>query len=171
MRALIFNTHGESNGRGSHPGTLTQRMDYIMSPWVFERFRSHKIALTHEFSFQGGDGFMWFGDDLLGEASLMQLLCARFKATEDATRDEFYNDTDFVWDFYNEVINQQDSLYHDDDYRYILSGFARNFLIPSGSRLKFVRPVDHLHNQLSPQDVFGPYRIMRFCNNWGYRPM
>ena len=60
MRALIFNTHSESNGREVTQHT-TQRMDYIMSPWVFERFRSHKIALTHEFSFQGGDRFMWFG--------------------------------------------------------------------------------------------------------------
>ena len=81
----------------------------------------------------------------------MQLLCARFKPTEEATKDEFYNDADFVWDFYNEVINQQDSLYPDDDYRYILSGFARNFLIPSGSRPEIRQPVDHLHNQLSPK--------------------
>ena len=57
MRALVFNTHGESIGRGGHPGTLNQRMDYIMSPWVMDRFRRHNIALTHEFSFQGGDGF------------------------------------------------------------------------------------------------------------------
>ncbi|ERL46157.1 hypothetical protein RS24_01150 [Candidatus Micropelagos thuwalensis] len=160
MRALIFNTHGESNGRGSHPGTLTQRMDYIMSPWVFERFRSHKIALTHEFSFQGGDGFLWFGDNLLGEASLMQLLCARFKPTEDATKDEFYNDTDFVWDFYNEVINQQDSLYHDDDYRYILSGFARNFLIPSGSRPEIRQASGPL-----AQSTFTPRRIRAIPHN------
>ncbi|MBL71508.1 MAG: hypothetical protein CML95_08240, partial [Rhodobiaceae bacterium] len=63
MRALVFNTHGESIGRGGHPGTLTQRMDYIMSPWVVDRFRRHHIALTHEFSFQGGDGFLWFADN------------------------------------------------------------------------------------------------------------
>ena len=160
MRALIFNTHGESNGRGSHPGTLTQRMDYIMSPWVFERFRSHKISLTHEFSFQGGDGFLWFRDELLGEASLMQLLCARFKPTEEATKDEFYNDADFVWDFYNEVINQQDSLYHDDDYRYILSGFARNFLIPSGSRPEIRQASGPL-----AQSTFTPRRIRAIPHN------
>ena len=114
---------------------------------------------------------MWFRDELLGEASLMQLLCARFKPTEEATKDEFYNDADFVWDFYNEVINQQDSLYHDDDYRYILSGFARNFLIPSGSRPEIRQASGPLAQSTFTQDVFAPYRIMRFCNNWGYRPM
>ena len=58
------------------------------------------------------------------EAALMQLLCARFQPTDAAGEDEFYADADFVWDFYNEVINQQDSLYHDDDYRYVLSGLC-----------------------------------------------
>jgi phosphoenolpyruvate carboxylase len=160
MRALIFNTHGESIGRGGHPGNLTQRMDYIMSPWVFERFRSQKIALTHEFSFQGGDGFLWFGDDRLGEASLLQLLCARFQPTQAAADDEFYADADFVWDFYNEVINQQDSLYHDDDYRYVLSGFARNFLIPSGSRPEIRQASGPL-----AQSTFTPRRIRAIPHN------
>ena len=160
MRALIFNTHGESIGRGGHPGTLTQRMDYIMSPWVFERFRRQKIALTHEFSFQGGDGFLWFGDDRMGEASLLQLLCARFQPTETAADDEFYADADFVWDFYNEVINQQDSLYHDDDYRYMLSGFARNFLIPSGSRPEIRQASGPL-----AQSTFTPRRIRAIPHN------
>ena len=61
IRALIFNTHGESNGRGSHPGTLTQRMDYIMSPWVFERFRSHKISLPMSSAFRVETGFCGLG--------------------------------------------------------------------------------------------------------------
>jgi phosphoenolpyruvate carboxylase len=160
MRALIFNTHGESIGRGGHPGTLTQRMDYIMSPWVFERFRQQNIALTHEFSFQGGDGFLWFGNNQLGEASLLQLLCARFQPSEMAADDEFYADADFVWDFYNEVINQQDSLYHDDDYRYMLSGFARNFLIPSGSRPEIRQASGPL-----AQSTFTPRRIRAIPHN------
>ena len=160
MRALIFNTHGESIGRGGHPGTLTQRMDYIMSPWVFERFRRQNIALTHEFSFQGGDGFLWFGNDRLGEASLLQLICARFQPSEMAADDEFYADADFVWDFYNEVINQQDSLYHDDDYRYMLSGFARNFLIPSGSRPEIRQASGPL-----AQSTFTPRRIRAIPHN------
>ena len=160
MRAVIFNTHGESMGRGGHPGNLTQRMDYIMSPWVFERFRSQNIDVTHEFSFQGGDGFLWFGNRYIGEAALLQLLCARFQPTETATQDAFYADADFVWDFYNEVINQQDSLYNDNDYRYILSGFARNFLIPSGSRPEIRQASGPL-----AQSTFTPRRIRAIPHN------
>ena len=95
----------------------------------------------------------------------MQLLCARFQPTDAADEDEFYADADFVWDFYNEVINQQDSLYHDDDYRYVLSGFARNFLIPSGSRPKFAKPAARWRNRRSRRAAFVPFRIMRFCSS------
>ena len=79
----------------------------------------------------------------------MQLLCARFQPTEAAGDDEFYADADFVWDFYNEVINQQDSLYHDDDYRYVLSGFARNFLSLQARDRKFAKPAARWPNRLS----------------------
>ena len=133
-RVTIFNTHGESIGRGGHPGNLTDRMNYILSPWVIAKFQRKNIALTHEFSFQGGDGYLWFAEDNLADASLSQLISARFQSVSDSNNDIFYKDTDFIWDFYNEVITQQDSLYKDTDYRYLLSGFARNFLIPSGSR-------------------------------------
>ena len=160
LRAIVFNTHGESCGRGGHPGSLKQRVDYIMSPWVLARFQHHKIALTHEFSFQGGDGYLWFADKQIGEAALMQLLCARFQPTDDALNDEFYDDADFVWDFYNEVITQQDSLYHDDDYRFILSGFARNFLIPTGSRPEIRQASGPME-----QSTFTPRRIRAIPHN------
>lgn len=160
LRAIVFNTHGESSGRGGHPGSLKMRMDYIMSPWVMNRFERHDIALTHEFSFQGGDGFLWFADRNIGEAALMHLLCTRFQPTEETQNDEFYDDADFVWDFYNEVITQQDSLYHDDDYRFILSGFARNFLIPSGSRPEIRQASGPL-----AQSTFTPRRIRAIPHN------
>ncbi|MGC6511823.1 MAG: phosphoenolpyruvate carboxylase [Parvibaculales bacterium] len=134
IRTIIFNTHGESIGRGGHPGTLKQRVNYIMSPWVFHKFGTLGLKLTHEFSFQGGDGYLWFANKKLANASLMHLICARFEDVSAAGEDGFYADADFIWDFYNEIITQQDSLYRDSDYRYLLSGFARNFLIPSGSR-------------------------------------
>lgn len=134
IRTIIFNTHGESIGRGGHPGTLKQRMNYIMSPWVFHKFNTLGLKLTHEFSFQGGDGYLWFANKKLAQSSLLQLICARFEDVTQAAEDGFYADADFIWDFYNEIITQQDSLYRDADYRYLLSGFARNFLIPTGSR-------------------------------------
>lgn len=160
VRAVIFNTHGESAGRGGHPGTLTQRMDYIMSPWVFNRFAERNIQLTHEFSFQGGDGYLWFANYQLAEAGLMQLFSARFKDRSAAEKDPFYKDADFIWDFYNEVINQQDSLYNDGDYRFLLSGFARNYLLASGSRPEIRQASEPLS-----QSTFTPRRIRAIPHN------
>lgn len=160
VRAVIFNTHGESAGRGGHPGTLSERMDYIMSPWVFNRFAARNIPLTHEFSFQGGDGFLWFANQALAESALMQLIHARFDEHEKAEQDPFYADADFVWDFYNEVINQQDSLYNDTDYRFLLSGFARNYLIASGSR-----PEIRQASGPMAQATFTPRRIRAIPHN------
>lgn len=134
IQTVIFNTHGESIGRGGHPGSLKERIDYVMSPWVFEKFKRLKIPVTHEISFQGGDGYLWFSKEKLAKSSLLQIMLTRFQNTERANDDIFYSNADFIWDFHNEIITQQDSLYSDADYRYILSGFARNFLIPSGSR-------------------------------------
>ena len=160
VRAVIFNTHGESAGRGGHPGSLTERMDYIMSPWVFNRFEERNIPLTHEFSFQGGDGYLWFDNAQLAEAGLMQLFAARFKDRSAAETDPFYRDADFIWDFYNEVINQQDSLYNDADYRFLLSGFARNYLVASGSRPEIRQASEPLS-----QSTFTPRRIRAIPHN------
>ena len=160
VRAVIFNTHGESAGRGGHPGDLSARMDYIMSPWVFNRFAERNIHLTHEFSFQGGDGYLWFATQELADAGLMQLVSARFKDRSAADKDPFYQDADFIWDFYNEVINQQDSLYNDADYRFLLSGFARNYLIASGSRPEIRQASEPLS-----QSTFTPRRIRAIPHN------
>lgn len=159
-RVTIFNTHGESIGRGGHPGTLTDRMNYILSPWILAKFAKRRIRLTHEFSFQGGDGYLWFAAPELASASLLQLICARFQNTQASLTDPFYRDADFIWDFYNEVITQQDSLYNDTDYRYLLSGFARNFLIPSGSR-----PEIRQASGPMTQSSFTPRRIRAIPHN------
>jgi hypothetical protein len=36
--ALIFNTHGESMGRGAHPSSFADRLAWPMSPWARRRF-------------------------------------------------------------------------------------------------------------------------------------
>jgi len=58
VTALVFNTHGEGLGRGGHPGTIKERLDYAMSPWAISQFERRNIHLCHETSFQGGDGYL-----------------------------------------------------------------------------------------------------------------
>jgi len=134
VMAIIFNTHGESMGRGGHPGTLSDRIDYVMSPWAIRQFEDRHIPLCHETSFQGGDGFLWFQTDRLAHASLTSIISARDSDRRQAVDDPFYTDRDFSWDVFRSLSTEQEGLYGDSNYVNLLSGFGQNLLIPTGSR-------------------------------------
>ena len=70
VAALIFNTHGESMGRGAHPSSFADRIEWPLSPWARRRFARAGIALEPEVSFQGGDGYLFFGTPELALATL-----------------------------------------------------------------------------------------------------
>lgn len=134
VAALVFNTHGEGLGRGGHPGTVGERVDYAMSPYAVAQFEKRDIALRHETSFQGGDGFLWFQTQDLANATVLSLIEARFADRIEAEDDPFYTERDFSWDLYRTIQNAQEKLYDDPDYVAILGGFGQNLLIPTGSR-------------------------------------
>lgn len=134
VTAIVFNTHGESLGRGSHPGTLKERVDYVMSPWAMCQFENNDLPLCHETSFQGGDGFLWFQTEALTRSSITSLIAARYADRSDAEDDVFYTDRDFSWDVFRTMSSEQDALYRDPNYVTLLGGFGQNMLIPTGSR-------------------------------------
>ena len=134
VTALVFNTHGEGLGRGGHPGTVHERVDYAMSPYSVRQFEKRGLELIHETSFQGGDGFLWFQTPELAEGTVLSLIGARHADRSDAEADPFYTERDFSWDLYRTIQNSQEQLYADPDYVAILGGFGQNLLIPTGSR-------------------------------------
>ena len=134
VTALVFNTHGEGLGRGGHPGTVHERVDYAMSPYAVHQFDKRGIPLVHETSFQGGDGFLWFQTPELADGTVLSLIGARFSDRSEAENDPFYTERDFSWDLYRTIQNSQEQLYADPDYVAILGGFGQNLLIPTGSR-------------------------------------
>ena len=134
VTAIVFNTHGEGNGRGGHPGDIRARVNYVMSPWAVHQFIKRAIPLCNETSFQGGDGFLWFQNEKLARATVTNLVTTRSQDTSAAEDDIFYQENDFSWDVYRTLSSQQDSLYHDPDYVTVLGGFGQNLLIPTGSR-------------------------------------
>ena len=134
VTALVFNTHGEGLGRGGHPGTIRERLDYAMSPWAMLQFDRRGIHLCHETSFQGGDGYLWFQTPALADATVFSLLGGRFSDRKDAADDPFYTEKDFSWDVYRTIGSEQDGLYSDPNYVGLLGGLGQNMLIPTGSR-------------------------------------
>lgn len=144
---LIFNTHGESMGRGAHPASMAARVDYVLSPWARSRFAHNGIALVHETSFQGGDGYVHFGTEALAFATLNRLVEAHMAPLQyDADDDAFYRESDTTLDIYRRVVGYQTDLLHDPVYSKALSALGMSLLHNTGSRKskrQFEVAVDH----------------------------
>lgn len=133
IEVVIFNTHGESMGRGGHPGGFKKRLDHLMTPWARARYAYDNLRLNAECSFQGGDGFLHFQSDALAEASVQEIF-RWAQTTPERHTDRFYSDINYSWDVYRTIKSWQESLFENRDYQRTVSAFAHNFLPPSGSR-------------------------------------
>ena len=71
---MIFNTHGESIGRGGHPISLIDRLNYVNCNYTRKKIDEWKINLVQEMSFQGGDGYQYFMNHNLVYASISRIL-------------------------------------------------------------------------------------------------
>lgn len=134
IEALVFNTHGESMGRGAHAGNFADRMNHLATPWVRSRFAKNGIPLAEECSFQGGEGYVHFETPRLAAATLEMVWEAITTQNRADYEDQFYKDINYSWDFYRGLKRWQESLFQRNDYRLILSGFAQRFLFKTGSR-------------------------------------
>lgn len=135
LDAVIYDTHGESMGRGGHPGGIVDRCLYALSPWARQKFTRHQMHITHEQSFQGGDGYVWFTNDSLAEQTLAGILVALKEGREiDADQDPFYRQTSASIDFFNAVKRRQESLFRDPAYNLALGTIGLPLLPQTGSR-------------------------------------
>jgi phosphoenolpyruvate carboxylase len=134
LSLLIFNTHGESMGRGAWPGSFDQRFDHLLSHWTRQQSRDRGVPLRHEVSFQGGDGYLHFANDELATATYNAFADHLLSDPSDAAQDPFYDRTDLVWDFYRALRRWHERLFANPDYGHLLNDFATNFLIKAGSR-------------------------------------
>lgn len=132
---LIFNTHGESMGRGAWPGTFEERFNHLLTPWTRAGARRRNLQLRHEVSFQGGDGFLHFANPALAEAT-MAAWCQHTLSEPDTSADPFYTRTDLVWDFYRSLRAWHERLFVNADYGRLLGAFSSGLTVTAGSRPK-----------------------------------
>ncbi len=132
VETLVFSTHGESMGRGAHPGPLRRRLRYVMpgeSRWRF--FRSG-LPLKHETSFQGGDGYLFYANKLFAERALATIIMSGKDPGEG--EDPFYTDTNLALDFQLRLRDYQQDLFAHPGYRALLGALGANLLFKTGSR-------------------------------------
>ncbi len=133
LEVVIFDTHGESIGRGGHPGSLRRRLEYFDTPESRRLFRRHGIFLCQETSFQGGDGYQLFLRDETALAVPCRCLEHVFEPPPEEA-DPFYERTTYVDEFFATVRQFNTRLVDDPCYARLLGMFGTNLLYRTGSR-------------------------------------
>ncbi|MCC5997004.1 MAG: phosphoenolpyruvate carboxylase [Oceanicaulis sp.] len=134
VSVVVFNTHGESMGRGAHPGGFNDRLDHLLTPWARGKFAAAGAPVIHETSYQGGDGFIHFAHPALAKATMMATARHLLAGPQALRGDPFYAEIDYTWDVYRALKAWQEALFENADYRAAVTAFAPNMLVRSGSR-------------------------------------
>lgn len=134
LEVVLFDTHGEGLGRGGHPDGLAARLAYLDPPAVRAAFEERGIALRHESSFQGSDGYLTFGTPALAHAAVARLAEHAFNGMEGARTDPVYAEGDYVADLFAGMRVAMAGLVEDGGYAALLGGFGPALLDGTGSR-------------------------------------
>ncbi len=134
VELVLFDTHGESVGRGAHPTNLTEALAYADTPASREAWRRNGIPVKEEVSFQGGDGYLYFMNQSSALAALTRIMEHAVEPPPAAAADPFYAEGETLRELFTAITTFQVDLMADPDFGALLGAFATNFLYPSGSR-------------------------------------
>ncbi|MBV8525664.1 MAG: phosphoenolpyruvate carboxylase, partial [Acetobacteraceae bacterium] len=134
IEVILFDTHGESIGRGGHPRSLADRLAYLFPNANRLALSRVGAALREESSFQGGDGYLLFGTPRLALATVAGIAEHAFSRQDSATVDPIYDEADFAADFFATIRASMAELVEDPGYIALLGAFGPALLDPAGSR-------------------------------------
>jgi phosphoenolpyruvate carboxylase len=134
LEVILFNTHGESIGRGGHPQTLADRLRYAAPPMSRSEFERRGLRVKEEVSFQGGDGYMPFMTPAAATATMREILAFALDVSDETRNDAIYAAPDYAAEFFATVQQEFSNLVDDPDYAALLSLFGTNLLYRTGSR-------------------------------------
>jgi phosphoenolpyruvate carboxylase len=134
VEIVLFDTHGESIGRGAHPGSLADRLTYLSPTASRHALASAGLAVREESAFQGGDGYAFFGTPELALATVARLAEHAFPLPAPPAVDPVYADPDFAADFFPTIGAGMQALVEDPGYAALLGAFGPALLDKTGSR-------------------------------------
>ncbi len=134
VQLLIFDTHGESIGRGAHPEDFEQRLANIDTAASRGFLAENNVSFKQEMSFQGGDGYLYFLNQPLAYAALTRILEHALRHGDNSVDDLFYDEASYIREFFTTVKEFQVDLMKDTNYGVLLMAFGVNLLFQSGSR-------------------------------------
>ncbi len=178
VELAIFDTHGESIGRGAHPTSLRDRLAYLAPEDARARSRAAGLKVRLESSFQGTDGYLLFGTPALAGASVARIaehVYALDTADEDAfagyaladpaqgadaADDPVYAEPDFALEFFTVVRQDMEALVNDPGYAALLGTFGPSLIDRTGSR-----PVARQSDGGGPALITHPRQMRAIPNN------
>ena len=177
VELVIFDTHGESIGRGAHPTSLADRLAYLAPENARTRSGAAGIKIRLESSFQGSDGYLMFGSNALAEASFARIAehvfaddlkeeeaFAGYELTEKeaklSDRDPIYFEPDFAAEFFRTARQDMEDLVEDPGYAALLGTFGPNLIDRTGSR-----PVARQSDSGGPARITHPRQMRAIPNN------
>ncbi len=134
LELVLFNTHGESMGRGGHPAGLMDRLHYAAPPRDRGEFARRGIAVREEDSFQGGEGYLPLFTPAAARASIAGLLDFGLSESPEVKGDPIYDAPDFAAEFFATVQQAFTGLAGEADYAALLGLFGTRLLPKTGSR-------------------------------------
>ncbi len=134
VEVILFDTHGESVGRGAHPGSLTERLIYLSPDHARRALAQAGVPVREESAFQGGDGYLLFGTPELAHATVARIAEHAFPAEQARAVDPIYEEADFSADFFATCRAGMQELVEDAGYAALLGAFGPALLDPTGSR-------------------------------------
>ena len=134
VEVILFDTHGESIGRGAHPGSLADRLKYLSPTASRQALFKAGLAVRDESAFQGGDGYLLLGTPELALATITRIAEQTFHPAAGPIEDPVYADPDFAADFFATVRAGMEALVEDAGYGALLGAFGPALLDRTGSR-------------------------------------
>ena len=134
VEVVLFDTHGESIGRGAHPGSLADRLKYLSPTASRQALNRAGLAVREEAAFQGGDGYLLFGTPELALATITCIAQQTYHPAAGPIEDPVYANPDFSADFFATVRAGMEGLVEDEGYAALLGAFGPALLDKTGSR-------------------------------------
>ncbi|HYZ64835.1 MAG TPA: phosphoenolpyruvate carboxylase [Acetobacteraceae bacterium] len=134
VEVVLFDTHGESIGRGAHPGSLMDRLKYLSPTASRQALGRANLNVREESAFQGGDGYLLFGTPELALATVARIAEHAFHPAAGPIEDPIYADPDFAADFFATVRAGMQALVEDPGYAALLGAFGPSLIDRTGSR-------------------------------------
>ena len=134
VEVVLFDTHGESIGRGAHPGSLADRLKYLSPTASRQALGRANLPVREESAFQGGDGYLLFGSKALAQATIARIAEHAFHPAAGPIEDPIYAQPDFAADFFGTVQSAMQELVEDTGYTALLGSFGPALIDKTGSR-------------------------------------